>query len=193
MRFFAYLHLPSLASYAANCCTAPLSVLLWKSKGLGGGCEISSKMSTAKSTNGQNIESLRAALAAAKAAVESLENALVAAEESAATVAVLAMVEVVEEPIPAEPVADEMRGVERLFAGSETSRRIPVVMDGVEVGHLTFYFNLKAGDNWSAWANVPDGRLVHRSCASRAECEEWLRLFAPREGVLSVAALVNAA
>ncbi|MFA6961256.1 MAG: hypothetical protein WC205_10940 [Opitutaceae bacterium] len=58
-------------------------------------------MSTSNSSSVRSVESLRAALSQAQSLVSQLESVLAAAEESAATEAVLAMVE---DGIPAEPV-----------------------------------------------------------------------------------------
>jgi hypothetical protein len=129
----------------------------WKSKTSAVAVKSLPNMSTEKSSTGQNIESLRAALAAAKVAVESLENALRAAEQAAATVAVLAMVETVEEAIPEEPVAFWSR--EWLIGPATSSQAVPVFVHGRPVGYLRKFFWSSSEISWGAFFGISCSEL----------------------------------
>lgn len=148
----------------------------------------SSKMSTQNTSTVQTVESLRAALSQAQALVSQLENALAAAEEVAATEAVLAMVETAEEPIPAEPVP---------FFGSADGLPIgpcdcsgKFIVPGVESdrefkggfsGHIRAYAGGSDGPafHWTAFlysdaVTLPGGALCE-SFGDWAGAVRWLR------------------
>lgn len=121
-------------------------------------------MSTENKTPVQSVESLREALSQAQALVLRLESELVAAEESAATAAVIAMVESGSSVIPPEPVpffGSDVPGNPDYCAPQTCSSKVFVeglARDGEFTGgvsaFLRAYPNEGGGWDWAAFFYV---------------------------------------
>ena len=156
-------------------------------------------MSAQNSSSRQSVESLRAALSAAQSVVIQLESVLAAAEEAAATEAVLAMVETAEEPIPAEPVAVSF--VRRDYVGPEVMGDVEhVVGDTFRSGGAYVYlrpFGAGATVEWVGFAVRRDNGVSTDDCCSGgmawADAVRWGRRMlakyaAPVAAVVAIAA-----